>query len=118
MRQSRLIAAAVAAAFAAPLAAQTPSTQTGSAESSGAASAGVTAQPGAAMFRELDKNKDGFISREEAKGSPHESQFDKLDKDGDGKLSNSEHAAAHAAGKDSAATGGSSASGAPKSESK
>jgi hypothetical protein len=55
------------------------------------------------MFKALDKNNDGFISREEAKGSPHEKDFDKLDKNGDGKLSREEHAAAHEA---QASTGG------------
>jgi hypothetical protein len=42
----------------------------------------------------MDKDKDGSISREEAKGTPLEKDFAKLDKDGDGKLSRSEQAAA------------------------
>jgi Ca2+-binding EF-hand superfamily protein len=37
-----------------------------------------------------DKDKDGSISREEAKGTPFEKDFSKLDKDGDGKLSKGE----------------------------
>jgi Ca2+-binding EF-hand superfamily protein len=41
-----------------------------------------------------DKDKDGSISREEAKGTPFEKDFSRLDKDGDGKLSPSEQAAA------------------------
>jgi Ca2+-binding EF-hand superfamily protein len=41
-----------------------------------------------------DKDKDGSISREEAKGTPFEKDFSKLDKDGDGKLSASEQEAA------------------------
>ena len=65
----KLVAATVlAAAFASPLAAQT----------------------GAEAFQELDKNKDGFLSKEEAKGSAYEKDFDKLDRDGDGKLSREE----------------------------
>jgi hypothetical protein len=48
------------------------------------------------MFRALDKNKDGFISRAEAQGSPHERDFDALDTNRDGMLSRQEHAAAHA----------------------
>ena len=44
----------------------------------------------------MDKNKDGSISREEAKGTPYEKDFSKLDKDGDGKLSKDEQAAAGA----------------------
>jgi hypothetical protein len=42
----------------------------------------------------MDKDKDGSISRGEAKGTPYEKDFSKLDKDGDGKLSPSEQAAA------------------------
>lgn len=45
-----------------------------------------------------DKDKDGSISREEAKGTPYEKDFNKLDKDGDGKLSASEQAGAKAGG--------------------
>jgi hypothetical protein len=46
----------------------------------------------------MDKDKDGSISREEAKGTPYEKDFDKLDKDGDGKLSASEQGSAGAGG--------------------
>jgi Ca2+-binding EF-hand superfamily protein len=53
-----------------------------------------------------DKDKDGSISREEAKGTPLEKDFSKLDKDGDGKLSASEQSEAKAA---AGATGGSTA---------
>lgn len=81
MNLKTVLAAAVALAFAVPLAAQADG-----------ASASASA-----MFKDLDKNKDGFISREEAKGSPHEQQFDQLDKNADGKLSRAEHAAAHRA---------------------
>ena len=47
-----------------------------------------------AMFKAMDKNNDGSLSREEAKGTPHAADFDKLDKNKDGKLSRDEHAAA------------------------
>jgi Ca2+-binding EF-hand superfamily protein len=57
----------------------------------------------------MDKNKDGSISREEAKGTPYEKDFSKLDKDGDGKLSASEQEAARPAG-----AGATSGSPAPK----
>ena len=79
----RLIAVAVAAAFALPFAAMAAD-QAASGASSGAES----------MFKSLDKNNDGFISREEAKGTPHEKDFSMLDKNNDGKLSREEHAAA------------------------
>jgi hypothetical protein len=42
----------------------------------------------------MDKNKDGSISREEAKGTSLEKDFSKLDKNNDGKLSQGEIAAA------------------------
>ena len=46
------------------------------------------------MFKSLDRNGDGFLSKEETRGTPHEKDFAALDKDGDGKLSRGEHAAA------------------------
>jgi hypothetical protein len=55
----------------------------------------------------MDKNKDGSISREEAKGTPLEKDFSKLDKDGDGKLSPAEQAAAPAPGSGAGAGAGS-----------
>jgi len=113
MNVKSLIAAAVAAAFALPLAAYAEGDKASSATSGGSSAAASSSGGGQAtagatagaeqMFKDLDKNKDGFISREEAKGSPHEKEFDKLDKNGDGKLSREEHAAAHKA---QASTGG------------
>jgi EF hand len=82
MRLKTLVAVAVAAAFAVPLLSQAQSDKP---------AAGATT-PGSTM----DKNKDGSISREEAKGTPFEKDFSKLDKDGDGKLSASEQADAKA----------------------
>ena len=38
------------------------------------------------MFKSLDKNNDGFMSKEEVKGTPHDKDFSKLDKNNDGKL--------------------------------
>lgn len=46
------------------------------------------------MFKSMDKNADGFISREEATGTPHSADFASLDKDSDGKLSPEEHSKA------------------------
>lgn len=113
MQPKSLIAAVLAAAFAFPLAAtaggdktskdKTASTQSG-------ATNGAAADGGAdAMFKAMDKNSDGIVTREEAMGTPHHAQFAQLDKDGDGKLSREEHAAApeHARGASSAGTAGS-----------
>jgi hypothetical protein len=85
MRLKTLVAVAVAAAFVVPLL-----TQAQSGKASGGTSAGATApRSGGATFKDLDKNKDGYISRYEAKGTPYD-KFSKLDKDSDGKLSPSE----------------------------
>ena len=93
MQTKTLFAALVAAAFAIPLtatagntdkptAAKSPSTQTAPANDGGAE----------AMFTSMDKNGDGFISKEEAMGTPHGADFASLDKNADGKLSREEHA--------------------------
>ncbi len=55
-------------------------------------------------FTQLDKNKDGSISRAEAKGSDHEKDFTEHDKNKDGKLSKSEFSAAEKA--ETSASGG------------
>lgn len=82
MRLKTLVAVAVAAAVAGPLLSQ----------------AQDKPAPGATMpGGTTDKDKDGSISREEAKGTPFEKDFSKLDKDGDGKLSASEQEDAKAA---------------------
>jgi hypothetical protein len=96
-----LITVAVAAALALPFAAMAAGDK---APSSASASTGAES-----MFKALDKNNDGSISREEAKGSPHEKDFSMLDKNNDGKLSKEEHAAApqHAGSRPAPAAGGS-----------
>ena len=89
MRLKTLVAVAIAAAFAVPLLSQAQSDKPSSGTS------GATT-PGSGMSSAPDKDKDGSISREEAKGTPYEKDFDKLDKDKDGKLSKDEQAAAKA----------------------
>ena len=86
MQRKSLFAAAIAAVFAFPLAAHAGSdkVKTATANDGGAES----------MFKSMDKNGDGFISKDEAKGTPHAADFASLDKNGDGKLSPEEHAAA------------------------
>ncbi len=61
----------------------------------------ATGAPGEATgaVSPLDTNKDGYVSREEAKASPSISaRFNELDKDGDGKLSAQELSAGSPAG--------------------
>ncbi len=116
MTLKTLIAVAVTAAFALPFSASaagdkadkadkaasgsSAGTSTSGSASAGAAgdkaASGATKSDGGAekMFKALDKNKDGSISKEEAKGTPHDKDFSTLDKDNDGKLSPQEHAAA------------------------
>lgn len=114
MNVKTLMAAAVAAAFAWPMAAGAADDKKASGASSGdKASAGASASSnksdgGAeAMFKALDKDNDGNITKDEAKGTPHDKDFAKLDKNKDGKLSREEHAAApeHAGKAGSSSTG-------------
>ena len=82
-----LIATAVSAAFATGALADDK-------QASGGSSAAKSNKGAEQMFKSLDKNKDGFLSRDEVKGSPHDKDFATLDKDSDGKLTRDEHAAA------------------------
>jgi hypothetical protein len=102
--KGKLIALSITAAFALPLTAQA-----GGDKEKSAAAGGSGAEK---MFQALDKNKDGFVTREEAKGTPHDKDFATLDKNRDGKLSPQEHAAAPEHAGDKAAAGGT--SGKPK----
>jgi len=94
MKSGKLIAVAAAALFAAPFATYAAGDDASPASGS-SASQGKSSDNGAeAMFKSLDKDSDGYLSREEVKGTPHDKEFTQLDKDGDGKLSREEHAAA------------------------
>jgi EF hand len=106
MNRKTAMALAVAAAFMVPMA-------YAAGDKAKDASAGTSASQGAsgntaaeAMFKQMDKNNDGMVTREEAAGTPHEKDFAKLDKNNDGKLSRDEHAAAPEHGGNKAATGG------------
>src|SRR5688500_5725586 len=101
MQIKPLFAALLAAAFALPLAANAG----GGDKTSKQASANGSNDGGAeAMFKSLDKDGDGIITKAEALGAPHHADSDKLDKNADGKLSREEHAAApeHAKAKSAA----------------
>jgi len=115
MKLKTLTAVAVTAAFAFPLGAQAADDKASSSSAGGSsASAGATKDDGGAeaMFKALDKNQDGFLTKEEANGTPHAEDFATLDKDKDGKLSREEHAAApEHAGSKASSTGASGSSG-------
>jgi hypothetical protein len=101
-----LIATAVSAAFAAGALADDK-------QASGGSSAAKSNKGAEQMFKSLDKNKDGNLSRDEVKGTPHDKDFATLDKNNDGKLTREEHAAAPEHQQDkSAAKSGSGTSGA------
>jgi hypothetical protein len=119
--RNHLIAAAIAAALAAPAAmAQTGtptekqpsfgsegSSKTPSRPPEGARSpTDRTTDTGVGTFRSIDTNKDGYISRDEAKNSAElNRQFGQLDKDGDGKLSPQEMSGWRAPATTGSATG-------------
>ena len=103
MKRRNLIAIAVTSAFALPLTVHAGGDKAGQ---------GATGGSGAEkMFQALDKNKDGFVTRAEAKGTPHDKDFTSLDKNNDGKLSRQEHAAAPEHAGEKAASGSTSGGG-------
>lgn len=96
----QMITLAIAAAFALPALAQTSGRTTTDPKDSNpaappaslgkdAAAAGATA----GSFGAMDRNNDGYISRDEAKDSSWNSRFSELDKDNDNRVSQSEFAA-------------------------
>ena len=106
MQRKPLIAAVLAAAFAFPLTSAANNQAAGTKPSANASASTTAGNDGGAeaMFKSMDKNGDGFISKEEAAGTPHAGDFASLDKNGDGKLSREEHANAkeHVAGRSGA----------------
>jgi hypothetical protein len=102
MDMKKVVALAIAAAFAAPVAAQSGSGTVQPKDSNPAAApkafgpgvdrsgAGATATGG---FAAIDRNNDGYISRDEARDATWNNRFTELDKDNDGRLSQSEFSA-------------------------
>jgi len=59
--------------------------------SSGTTASGTTTSGSTALFNRLDRNSDGFISRDEARDATElQGRFAELDKDNDGKISAAE----------------------------
>ena len=109
MKLKTMMALAVAAAFMVPMA-YAAGDKAKDASAGTSASQGASGNAGAeAMFKQMDKNNDGMVTREEAAGTPHEKDFAKLDKNNDGKLSRDEHAAAPEHAGNRAETGGTAA---------
>lgn len=90
MQRNSLYAALLAAACAFPLAAGAGGTQGDKTASANGSNDGGAEQ----MFQSMDKDGDGFLSKLETRGTPHDAAFDRLDADRDGKLTRAEHAAA------------------------
>ena len=94
MQLKTAIAIAVAA-FAVPLAAsaQADKAQDRSSATHGSTGSAPQAETGATAgygFAAIDKNHDGYISRDEARDATWANRFSELDKDNDGRLSQSE----------------------------
>lgn len=94
MKAKKVMALLIAAAFAAPVAAQSGS-GTVQPKDSGVDRSGAGATGG---FSAMDRNNDGYLSREEARDATWNNRFTELDKDNDGRLSASELEAMQASG--------------------
>src|SRR5688572_23591896 len=98
MKLKTVMAVLIAAAFAAPVLAQSPGRTTTDPKDSNPAA--PPAAPGkadrsaagatAGGFSAIDRNSDGYISRDEARDVTWSSRFTELDKDNDGRISQSE----------------------------
>ena len=103
MELKKVIVLAIAAAFAGPVAAQSGSGTVQPKDSNPAAApkafgGGVDRSGGGASaggFASMDRNNDGYISRDEARDAAWSNRFTELDKDNDGRLSRSEFDAMH-----------------------
>jgi hypothetical protein len=106
MKAKIVMALVIAAAFAAPVAAQSGGGTVQPKDSNPAAApkafgGGVDrsgAGASAGGFTAMDRNNDGYISRDEARDATWNNRFTELDKDNDGRLSASELEAMQASG--------------------
>ncbi len=90
MNLKHLMALAIAAACAAPALAQ----QAGSAsepKDSSPAAPPAAAAGASGSFSTIDRNADGYISRDEARDEPWTHRFSELDRDNDNRLSEAEY---------------------------
>ncbi len=86
MNLKTVLALAIAAACAAPVFAQQAGRSPEAKDTNPAApSAGAGATGGG--FSAIDRNNDGYISRDEARDVPWSNRFSEMDKDNDGRLS-------------------------------
>jgi Ca2+-binding EF-hand superfamily protein len=81
MNPKTITAAALATAFALPALAQQAGQSTQPKETHAATAGG---------FAAMDRNGDGYLSRDEARDATWNSRFSELDKDNDGRISQSE----------------------------
>jgi EF hand len=102
MNLKTVLALAIAAACAAPLLAQQAGRSPDAKDNPAPPSAGAGATQGG--FSAIDRNNDGYISRDEARDVPWSNRFSEMDKDNDGRLSLGEFDAMRQQG---AAAGGS-----------
>ena len=101
MNLKRVLGFVIAAACAMPVLAQ----QSGQGREPNTNSATPGAGATSGGFSVMDRNKDGYISRDEAREAPWNNRFSEMDKDNDGRLSLGEFDAMRQQG--AAAAGGS-----------
>ena len=95
MNLKTLMALAISAAFAAPALAQQAGSASEPKDSNPAAPPAATPSDAAAgasaSFSTIDRNADGYISRDEARDEPWTTRFSELDRDNDNRLSEAEY---------------------------
>jgi EF hand domain-containing protein len=90
MNLKTVMALAISVALAAPVLAQQARDSKDSNPAAPRAAEGSAAGTTAGGFAAMDRNNDGYISRDEARDATWNTRFSELDKDNDGRLSQSE----------------------------